>query len=207
MKRLLALLLSIFVIASCSASRSAYGGEPYDRALAVEVLQMKYPELVRYYNEGVLEITSVREVVVNGLPDYRLKYRFVRYYYSGAEKIQCLIDRFPEIYRLYSNGLINVSSVYKYVDTETMEIRHVVSYREIYGSSIYYSPNIYHYRGYRYYYRPSPPPPPRPRVEPQRPQPQRPGPNPQRSYGNSTRPNNPSSSGNNPRTGQNNRRR
>lgn len=171
MKKFILLVLSALLMISCSVQRPVYN---YAGVPVAEVLQMTHPELVRYYNEGVLEVTSIKESVIDGFPSYRVNYRFVRYYYYGSERTMCLRERFPEIYNLYRSGLIRISSVYKYVDSRTLEIRHAVDYRSVIGANIHYGPNIYYHNGTRYYYRPSPPPPPRPMAKPNKPAPPRP---------------------------------
>ena len=205
MKKIITLLLGILLFVSCGATRYI-SLDNQDAAFdAVEVLYNKYPELVRYYEEGVLQITSLKEVRTEMGYDYKIKYRFIKYYYRDyAEKMACLKERFPELYTLYTNGTIEVTSIYKYVD-EYGEIRHHASYRRLYD--FYYDnvPLVYPYGGYRYYYRVRPipprmsPPPHPPKPRPNNPPSANPGPRPNdrpqaRPNNPQTRPNNPPSS-------------
>ena len=122
------------------------------------VLYNHYPQLYDYYVEGVLRVNLITETQID--------YDFVRYYYIGYnERAEALKLYYPSVYSNYINGSIIIDSFYKYVDRESGQIRHYLSYRWAYN---------YYYRPYisgRMYYRPAPPPPPRPRprVEPRKP--------------------------------------
>lgn len=174
MKKLLTFLLGLTMLVSCSTSRYISLADPQAEFDAVEILYNQHPELVNYYEEGVLKITSLREVKVANGYDYQIKYKFVkRHYYDYAERMTCLKEKYPELYTMYVNGTIEINSLYKYVDDYGV-IRHHVSYRRLYD--FYYDnvPLIYPYGGYRYYYRPRPIPPrvgPPPRPRPNNPPP------------------------------------
>ena len=156
MKTINAIKTAICVVAvalatlSCSAARYATNNNPQVEFDATEILYNRYPNLVPFYEEGVLKITSLVER--NGV--YDIKYRFVKYRYNDyGEMIACLKERFPELYELYTGGMIRVNSLYKYVDTDDMVIRYHVGYRMVYDY-YYYSSGIYPYNGYRFIYRP-----------------------------------------------------
>ena len=173
MKKLFAFILGLGLLASCASGRYISLNNPQAEFDAVEILYNQHPELVNYYEEGVLKITSLREVKVGDGYDYQLKYKFVkRHYYDYTERMNCLKEKFPELYTMYVNGTIEINQLYKYVDSYG-EIRHHVSYRRLYDFYYDTAPLIYPYNGYRYYYRPRPMP---PRVAPN-PRPPRPQPN------------------------------
>lgn len=213
MKKIISLLLGLLLFVSCGATRYVNLDNVEASRNAVAVLYNKHPELVRYYEENVLLITSMKQTRTESGYDYNIKYRFIKYYYRDfSEKMECLKEKFPELYTMYTNGTIEITSIYKYVD-EYGEIRYHATYKRA-GDYYYYDsyPLIYPYSGYRYYYRyrpvyprVSPPPPlrPTPNNPPStRPAPRRDNP-PAASPGNpATRPSNP------PRTnGGNSRRR
>lgn len=175
MRTVNAIKMAICVVAvalatlSCSAARYATNNNPQVEFDATEILYNQYPNLVPFYEEGVLRVTSLVER--NGV--YDIKYKFVKYHYTDySEMIACIKEKFPELYNMYSFGLVDITSLYKYVDTSTMEIRYKVGYRRVYDFYYHYVPNVYPYGGYRYHYIPrpaprvpkvSPPPAPRPK--------------------------------------------
>lgn len=170
MKKIIALFLGFILLVSCGATRYISVNNQESASIAIEVLYSNHPELVRYYDEGVLSITSLKEIRTETGYDYDIRYKFVKYYYRNyEEKMLCLEERFPELYTLYINGTIEITSLYKYVDRYG-EIRYHASYRRL--NEIYYD-NYYH-GGYRIHYRsrpyrmspPPPPPKPRPNVGP-----------------------------------------
>lgn len=179
MKKLFIALISSLMLMSCASGRYISLADPQAEFDAVEILYQQHPELINYYEEGVLKITSLREIETTNGYDYRIKYKFVRYYYDDySERMAVIKEKFPEIYALYTNGVIEISSLYKYVN-DYGEIRHHVSYRRLYDFDYGYYPYIYPYGGYRYYYhpriiiRPSPQPKPRPEAKPSQPRPNR----------------------------------
>ena len=114
------------------------------------VLANHYPQLYQYYLEGVMEVTYLKEVELqDGTFDYKLKYKFTRYYFNTyEEKIEALRTYYPQIYQMYISGAIVIRSIYKYVDKYTGEICCHVSWSSIY--------DYYYYPRYstdpRYYY-------------------------------------------------------
>ena len=98
MKKLLIVLIFLASVISCASSRYVAVETTQDEPLAVEVLAAKYPEMVEYYNEGVLEITSLRTIPAGDGYDYDVDYRFVRYYYTNPdERIECLRFYYPNM--------------------------------------------------------------------------------------------------------------
>ena len=200
MKKLIALFSAIVMLVCCASGRYISTADPQNAFDAEQVLYNTRPELVPYYEAGVLKITSMREVVGrDGSVSYNVKYRFVkRHIKDYSERMACLKENFPELYQMYVNGTIEIYSLYAYVDDNGV-IRHHVSYRRLYDFYYDYAPLMYPYGGYRYYYRPrvSPPPPRRGNIGPGHnpPPPQRPD----------VRPNNPPrpQGGNPPRQGGN----
>jgi len=184
----LAILMTISIVLSSCAATTYASQRPVNEIDNISyVLSTYYPELYYYYTEGVLRVNSLKEVTdANGELSYRVRYDFVRYYYRGyTERMAVLQEGFPELYQMYCNGLIEVNTVYKYVDRDTGTIKHHVSYRRV-GDRYYYDYPYYNdYYYYRYrrplIIRPNPPRP-APRPEP-RPEPRPNQPN--------VRPNNP----------------
>lgn len=177
MKRInLILILIISILSSCASVDTrnyVTAGAVYKDYDVSYILETYYPELYYYYQEDVLRIKSIRENTLNGNISYDVSYEFCRYYYRNhAEIIECLRTRFPELYERYYHGLVDITSLYKYVEKRTGKIRYHVSYRRTYGG-YYYTPR-YHYYGPIPrpipYVRPVPQPP-RPNVAPPRPQP------------------------------------
>ena len=188
MKKLLLTIISVIVMFSCASGRYISLSDPQAEFTATEILYNEYPELVKYYEEGVLKITSLREVNERDNIRYKIKYKFVKkYYYDYAERMECLKTHFPELYTLYTNGVIEITSLYKYVDDYGV-IRHHASYRRLYDFYYDYHPYVYPYGGYRYYYvpryryapRPQYRPQPKPQPRPSNPPATRPNPQPNR---------------------------
>ena len=200
MKKLIALLVTmLLVVSSCSAGRYISLNNPEREFSAVEVLYNQHPELVPYYEAGVLRITSMREIRTEMGYNYDIRYKFVKKYLYDEERYLCLKDNYPELYDLYVNGVVNIRSIYRYVDRDGV-IKYHVTYSRLYDYYYESVPLIHPYGGYRLHYRPRPippratPPPPRPRPEGHNPPPQaRPNDNPRPQGGNrpDARPNNP----------------
>ena len=139
MKKLIALLVTLLlVVSSCSAGRYVSINNSEREFSAVEVLYNQHPELVPYYEAGVLKITSLREIRSEVGYTYDIRYKFVRKYLYDQERYQCLKEYYPELYDLYINGVINIRSVYRYVD-DNLAIRHNVTYSRLYD---YYYENV-----------------------------------------------------------------
>ena len=190
LKSVLCIVAVAFATLACSAQRRISMANPQVEFDATEILYNQYPNLVPFYEEGVLKITSLVER--NGV--YDIKYKFVKYRYNDyGEMIACLKERFPELYELYTGGMIRVNSLYKYVDTDDMVIRYHVGYRMVYDY-YYYSSGIYPYNGYRFIYRP------RTYVRPPRVAPA-PAPRPQPHHGGGPRPGGGHGHGGGPRPG------
>lgn len=222
MKRFYLLLVMALMLAvsSCGTARYTSQRSVNEMDEISYVLANYYPQLHTYYMEGVLRVNSLKEVVLpDGTVDYKVKYDFVRYYYTDFnEKIAAVKANYPELYEMYVSGVIDLGSVYRYVDRDSGRIRLHVSYSRIYDYYYHYYPGTY--GGLRLHYRPRPyplaprrmqPPPPQPRPEPNRPRPDaRPG-NDRPNNPPATRPNNPprgnQGGGNRPPQGNNGGRR
>lgn len=197
MKRFLIMLLMVMLTA-CGITRYADQRSVRGEDEISYVLYNNYPQLYEYYIEGVLRVTSLREVMgPDGNPDYRIRYSYVNYYYRNYdEKMAAVREHFPELYERYLNGVIEIGSVYKYVDRRTGEIRHHATLRYV---NDYYYYNYYPDMRIFYHRRPATPPPPRMRPEPRprpgdrpgmRPPEPRPGERPGARPGNEPRPEN-----------------
>ena len=222
MKRFYLLLVMTLMLAvsSCGTARYASQRSVNEMDEISYVLANYYPQLHTYYMEGVLRVNSLKEVVLpDGTVDYKVKYDFVRYYYTDFnEKIAAVKADYPELYEMYVSGVIDLGSVYRYVDRDSGRIRLHVSYSRIYDYYYHYYPGTY--GGLRLHYRPRPyplaprrmqPPPPQPRPRPEarpnnppRPQPNTGPTNPPRGGNQGGRPATPPQSNN--RGGQGRRR-
>lgn len=162
MRKLIALFITILMMVCCASGRYIPLSDPQAAFDAEQILYDAHPELVPYYEAGVLRITSMREVVDNqGNVSYKLKYKFVKRYFDDyTERMACLKEYYPELYQMYVNGIVKIYSLYRYVDNNG-QIRHHVSYHRLYDYYYEYVPLIHPYGGYRYYYRPRVLPPPR----------------------------------------------
>ena len=162
MKRLALFISFIVLFVSCATGRYVDMQDPQVQFDAGEILYTQHPELMQFYDEGVLKITTMKEIRRDdGRNDYKINYRFVKYYYRDyAEMLECLRTRFPAAYEMYKDGFIDVYSLYKYVDTRTMEIKYRLSYRKIYNVyyDVYYDNPFYPYVRYRHRYGPIPVP-------------------------------------------------
>ena len=193
MKKIFSLILVLgMFLSSCGTANYVNGTDVdvYGAESIPYVLSNYYPGLYEYYTQGVLRVTSIREITLaDGTIDYNVKYKFVKYYYNThAERMEVVKELYPELYQMYLNGVIDINSVYKYVDRSTGRISYKVSYNRIYDYyNYYYSPGYIHRT--RPYYRPpmrySPAPRVRPNPRPTPPPANRP---PQRP---NVRPNNP----------------
>ena len=171
MKKFYLIIMTLLLFVSCSTTNYLSRRNVYEMDEISYVLANYYPQLHYYYMEGVLDIDSMKEVTLeDGTLDYKIKYHFIRYYYRNySERMEIMKVHFPELYQMYTNGVIEVNSLYKYVEKSTGKIRHHISYRNIYDYYYRYYPglhgtHIYHY-GPRY--RPAPPRPvPVPKVNP-----------------------------------------
>lgn len=176
MKKFL-IIIAMALLTACGAARYASQRTVNDMDEISYVLANYYPQLYEYYMEGVLNVRSIKEVVTpDGEPAYNVKYAFCRYHYPNFnERMDALHEYYPEVYEMYLNGVVEISSFYKYVDKETGQIRHHVSFRRVYD--FYYNTAPY-FGGTRLIYRPRPFPPLRDRYRPEPPRP-RPEPRPE----------------------------
>lgn len=168
MKHLLTILAAVLVMASCSTTRYVSVDKPEVNFDAEQVLYEQHPELVEYYEAGVLKITSLKEVIgEDGIATYDIKYVFTKHYITDYhEQVTTLKEYFPEIYIMYVNGAIKIHSIYRFVNEEG-QIGRCVNYSPIYDFYYYYQPFFHPYGGYRFDYLPRAPRQPRP--QPQRP--------------------------------------
>lgn len=140
MRRLFLIIITMVLIAtmnSCAIVQQPYVS--YDKNTAepvkdrYEIYQAihSYPRLEHYYDEGVVQIISVQKVQATNLnsTEYIIKYRYCKYYITDySEQMSVLQEQFPEIYRLYCNGRINITQMYKYVDRNEHIQTHISYY-------------------------------------------------------------------------------
>ncbi len=180
MRKIIFAIFSTLVLVSCASTRYVSQRRVTEMDEVSYVLANYYPQLHYYYMEGVLRVNSLKEVVLpDNTVDYKVDYDFVRYYYRNfSDRMDALKEYYPELYQMYVNGVIEITSLYKYVERDSGKIRHRVSYRRIYDYYYHYYPGLYD--GVHIYYRPrpryqpAPPPRPRPDVRPNNPQRQQP---------------------------------
>lgn len=145
MKKLQLVLVTLIIVAffnSCAIVQKPYVS--YDKKSAERVTDRyeiykaieSYPNLKIYYNEGVVDIVSVYKVQSHSqiggqdisVPYYIIKYRYCKYYFTDySEQMEALQRKFPELYRLYCEGKINITDMYLYVDKYD-EIKCHISY-------------------------------------------------------------------------------
>ena len=161
MKKII-ILLSVILLASCANTKYVTTGAPREYGMT-QIIYETRPDLVKYFESGVLEVTGVREIdQENGVRSYDINYRFVRYnIYNREERVRCLAEYYPGLYQMYINGTIEIVTMYRYVDADGV-IQHMVSYRKRGGYYYPYTPPRAHYHYYQPYRPPkrvTPPPP------------------------------------------------
>ena len=153
-----------------------------------EVLRAYYPQLFNYYEEGLLQIISMRErLYSNGHREWDIRRRYVkRYITSDREQMYILEHYYPDVFARARRGEVRINKMYGYVDNSG-RIRYKVDYSRVRNP------------------RPQPAPQPAPRYEPA--PAHTPTGRPGNAPGNNVRPANPpaNGSGNNVRPGNNER--
>ena len=99
--KLLMLTIISFIIVSCASTASLTYQRIDNEENIAYVLSTYYPQLYQYYDEGVLKVNSIKEVILeDNIIDYKIKYKFVRryYYHDYAEMASILKDHFPELF-------------------------------------------------------------------------------------------------------------
>lgn len=205
MKKFYVFIMMLIMLVSCGTTNYVSRRTVSEMDEISYVLANYYPQLHNYYMEGVLDVDSMKEIVLeDGTVDYKIKYHFMRYYFRNySDRIETLKVHFPELYEMYVSGVIEINSLYKYVEKSTGRIRYHCNYDRIYDYYYRYYPR---YNGtHIYYYRPRvQPPPPRPRVEP-RPEPRpQPGNRPPEARPNDRPRDNGNNNGRQPNVNQNN---
>lgn len=114
-----------------------------------EVLRGYYPQLFNYYEEGLLQIISMRErLYSNGHREWDIRRRYVkRYITSDRERMYILERYYPDVFARARRGEVRINKMYGYVDNSG-RIRYKVDYSRVRNP------------------RPQPVPPPAPRYEP-----------------------------------------
>ena len=130
MIRLLALLSAVVLLGSCGltrvSSRSYYPGASRmtgyryveNPAEQRAILRLHYPQLYNYYDEGLLEIISMREKIYpGGRKDWDIRRRYVRRYITNErQQLRVLQRYYPDVYELARHGAARVREMYEYVD-------------------------------------------------------------------------------------------
>ena len=128
MKKILRLMM-IAIAAMTVGSCGVYYGTPYNRSTGYRyvenpieqraILRANYPQLYNYYDEGVLQIVSMKEKIYpGGRKDWDIKHRFVRRYITDSRQQMRVLQRYyPDVYELARRGSAVVREIYEYVDT------------------------------------------------------------------------------------------
>lgn len=128
MKRLFLIIITMVLITtmySCAIVQTPYvsydknTAEPVKSRYEIYKALENYPRLEYYYDEGVVDIISVKKVKATDTdsPEYIIKYRYCKHYITDyGERMEALREGFPEVYNLYCNGRINLTEMYEYVD-------------------------------------------------------------------------------------------
>jgi len=145
---------------SCSTSRYiASTDSDYESYRVHQIFETHYPELLEYYDNDLIKVNSIKEIrSEDGSVDYKLNYHFVKHYYYDYDIISLVRDNMTDLYRMYTNGIIDLVSAYKYVDKNDGRIKYHITYRHIGYDRIYnyyYPRYLSPYRYDYYYYRPS----------------------------------------------------
>lgn len=146
MKKLIIIFAAAFMLLSCGVAARGQS--------IAEIIAAQEPELLTYYQEGVLEVTPAL--------DGTLSYAFVEKRYYNSEDIRLIaLNYCPDIYEYYVRGLITFSYAYKYVD-EYGAIRYGIRYydRRLRRQIVYvHHYPIYHRHAPLYRHRPHMAPP------------------------------------------------
>ena len=127
------MLLVVLTTMFCSCFAANNSKEIYNSSEITTVLQNYYPQLYEYCEEGVMIIKSLKEVTFDdGSFGYKIKYVFVKRYIEDNEKLEVVKNTYPELYKMYTDGVIDITSVYKYVDKNTGKINVKVVHKPIY---------------------------------------------------------------------------
>lgn len=89
-----------------------------------------YPLLKQYYDEGVIDVVSVKKVKASNLdtPQYIIRFNFCKHYITDyGEQMEVLKENFPELYELYCNGKIVINAIYEYV-ADNGNLKYHISY-------------------------------------------------------------------------------
>lgn len=125
MKKIVLLLTAMFVFAVSSFAMR----EPVSEEQISTVISEFYPNLSRYYEEGLIKVASLTEETLgDGFVEYNIKYKFVNSYYDEKEIGEVLERQYPNEFILYKAGLIKDVCIFRYVDKETGEIETNLGY-------------------------------------------------------------------------------
>jgi len=82
------------------------------------ILRVHYPQLYNYYDEGLLQIISMREKIYpGGRKDWDIKRRYVRRYITDErQQMRILMRYYPDVWQLTRYGSARVREMYEYVD-------------------------------------------------------------------------------------------
>jgi len=163
--RLLMLLLAAAMIPSCGLTRVSsptyyhpnrvtgyrYVENPLEQRA---ILRLHYPQLYNYYDEGLLQIISMREKIYpGGRKDWDIRRRYVRRYITDQRQQMRVLQRYyPDVYELVRHRAARVREIYEYVDNSG-RIRYKVKWDKVRQSAPRVTPRP----------TPRPPQPPRPR--------------------------------------------
>ena len=141
---LFGLLVIVLFLNSCIVQKpyvsyDKKSAEPVRDKYEIYQAVRNYPLLKTYYDEGVIQIVSVKKVkaTYSSNPEYIVKYRYCKHYITDyGERMKVLRENFPEIYGLYCDGKVQLNEMYEYVANDG-SIRYNISYRQIYSGYRY----------------------------------------------------------------------
>lgn len=100
-----------------------------DEGKVSEIVHLYYPNLVEYYDEGVMDVVWLyQETLGDGSTQYDIRYKFVNNYYEGEELEKVLREQYPDIYMMRRGGFLKDVCAYKFVDKATGKILTYVAY-------------------------------------------------------------------------------
>jgi len=157
-KFFITLMMMLMILVSCGTTNYVSRRTVNEMDQISYVLANYYPQLHEYFLEGVMTVDYLKEIVLeDGTLDYKLKYHFTRYYYRNEYEItEILKNNYPELYDMYVSGVIEITSLYRYVEKRTGKMKYHISYRRVYDYYYHYYPRL---GGTHIYYRPRPIPP------------------------------------------------
>ena len=134
-QRIIPLLFLVLSLNSCIVQKpyvsyDKSSAEPVRDKYGIYQAIKNYPILEYYFDEGVIDVISVKKVTATYIsdPQYIIQYRYCKHYITDySERMTVLKENFPEIYDLYRNGKVLLNEIYEYVG-DNGNIKYHISY-------------------------------------------------------------------------------